>query len=118
MGRRAERGVLREDAARLLGELGGTAGEVAYALYLTGVRVPRAASGQPSTVSYLHAVMGGDPRVSQVTVTKRWLIIRTPHRWRSIIRVRLPRAVRLFTASVDRPRAQGTIVVRVEDESS
>jgi hypothetical protein len=118
MGRRTERCVLREDAARLLGELGGTVGEVACALYLTGVRVPRAASAPPSTVSYLHAVMGGDPRVSQVTVTKRWLIIRTSRRRRSIVRVPLPRAVRLFTASVDRPRAERAVVVRVEDESS
>jgi hypothetical protein len=95
----AERAALREDAARLIDELGGTASEVAVTLHSMGVRP--SSGGDSPAARYLHAVLGADTQVKQVRVTKRWLMLKTHRRWRSRICLRLPRAVREFTLSVD-----------------
>lgn len=118
MGWRSQRAMLRDDAARLLGELGGTAGEVACTLYLVGASAPGTAARQPSAPRYLHAIMGGDPRVEHVTVTGRSVIIKTHRRWHPTIRVRLPRPVRQFTETVDRPRPLPTVILSLDDEQS
>src|SRR5690348_10146576 len=86
----AERAALREDAAGLLDELGGTAGDVAVSLYLIGVRAPASNADASSVARYLHAVIGADTRVKRVWVTKRWLALKTQRRWWSTVRVRLP----------------------------
>ena len=101
----AERAALREDAARLLDELGGTASEVAVSLHSMGVRVWPSSGGDSPAGRYLHAVLGADTRVKRVKVTKRWLVLKTHRRWRSTIRLRLPQPVREFTILVDAARA-------------
>jgi hypothetical protein len=60
----AERAALREDAACLLGELGGTAREVAVSLCAFGLRGLVSQSGEPSVSSYICVVVSADPRVS------------------------------------------------------
>jgi hypothetical protein len=101
---RAERAALREDAARLLDELGGTAGEVALSLRSMGVRVGPSSGGDSPAASYLHAVMGGDLQVERVRVTKGWLVLKTHQWWSPTIRLRLPRPVTAFAVSVDAAR--------------
>lgn len=102
MALQSQRSALREDAVRLLDELGASVGEVACSLYLLGAARAGSNSVDPPATRYLHAVVGADSRVQTMTVTKRWLVIRTQRRWRSTIRVRLPRPVRDFTSAVDR----------------
>jgi hypothetical protein len=114
----AERAALREDAARLLDELGGTAGDVAVSLYLVGVRA-RASKADPCSVArYLHAVMGADTRVKRIRVTKRWLAVKTNRRWWSTVRVRLPHPVREFGVSVDRTGPDEPAEVPFEDNQA
>jgi hypothetical protein len=99
-----ERAALREDAATLLGDLGDTVSEVATALGSLGVQVlPSRAGGSP-VARYLHAVVGADDRVKRVTVTNRWLVLKTHRRWWPTIWLRLPHPVRRFTISVDAAR--------------
>ena len=100
----AERAALREDTARLLDELGGTASEVAATLHSMGVRVQPSSGGDSPAATYLHAVLGADTQVKRVRVTKRRLVLKTHRRWRSRIWLRLPQPVREFTLSVDRAR--------------
>ena len=104
-----KRAALREDAARLLDELGVSAGEVAAFLHSVGPGDPRWSTGEYSVSRYLHAVVGADPRVKSAKVTKRFLVLRTNARWWSAIRVHLPPAVREFTESADcsRPNSRG-----------
>ena len=99
-----ERAALREDAATLLGELGDTVSEVATALGSLGVQVLPSRAGDSPVARYLHAVVGADDRVKRVTVTNRWLVLKTRRRWWSTIRLRLPHPVREFTISVDAAR--------------
>ena len=101
----AERAALREDAARLLDELGGTASEVAVTLHSMGVRVWPSSGGDSPAARYLYAVLGADTQVKHVKVTKRSLVVKTHQRWRSTIRLRLPQPVREFTILVDAARA-------------
>ncbi len=76
MGLLAERTALREDAARLLDELGGTVSEVAVSLGSMGIQVrPSGPSGSPAA-RYLHAVIGADNRVRQIKVNTRWLVLK------------------------------------------
>jgi hypothetical protein len=104
MGAMAERAALREDATRLLDELGGTASEVAASLYSLG-------AGDPPVASYLLAVVGADTRVRRIKVTREWLALETHGRRRATIRLRLPDPVREFTIMVDsaRPREASEI---------
>ncbi len=96
----AERAALREDTARLLDELGGTASEVAATLHSMGVRVQPSSGGDSPAATYLHAVLGADTQVKRVRVTKRRLVLKTHRRWRSRIWLRLPHPVREFTISI------------------
>jgi hypothetical protein len=114
----AERAALREDAARLLDELGGTAGDVAVSLYFIGVRARASNADACSVARYLQAVVGADTRVRRLRVTKRWLVLTTPRRWWSTVRVRLPQAVREFTVSVDRIRPDQPAEVPFEDNQA
>ena len=102
---RSERAALREDAAALLGELGGTASEVAVSLSSLGVPVERSSAADSPAARYLHAVIGADDRVKRIVVTKRRLVVKTNRRWWSTIRVRLPHPVKELTVSVDTDRA-------------
>jgi hypothetical protein len=100
----AERATLRENAARLLDELGGTADEVAMSLHSMGIRVQPSKGGDSPAARYLHAVVGADVQVKHIRVTKRWLLLRTHRRWCSTIRLRLPHPVTEFTISIHRTR--------------
>jgi hypothetical protein len=100
----AERAVLREDAMRLLDELGGTALEVAASLYSFGVKAPSSSAGDYPVARYLHAVVGADSRVRRIKVTRGWLALETYRRRRATIWLRLPDPVREFTVMVDRSR--------------
>ena len=112
----AERAALREDAARLLDELGGTATEVAVSLHTMGVRIEPWRGGDSPAARYLHAVLGADTQLKGVRVTKRLLVLKTHRRWRSTIRLRLPHPVREFTMLVDAARADDvTEVTEVTD---
>ena len=102
--RLTERAALREDAATLLGELGDTVSEVATSLGSLGVQVLPSSAGDSPAARYLHAVVGADDRVKRVTVTRRWLVLKTRRRWWSTIWLRLPHPVREFTISVDAAR--------------
>jgi hypothetical protein len=95
-----KRAALREDAAALLGELGGTAAEVAVSLTAVGVRVWPANIDDSPLARYLYAVMGPDPRVKRVRVTTRWLALKTHRSWSSTMWLRLPHPVREFVAAV------------------
>lgn len=101
---RAERAVLREDATRLLDELGGTAIEVAASLYSLGVKARPAIAGDTPVARYLHAVVGADSRVRRIKVTRGWLALETHRRRRATIWLPLPDPVREFTIMVDRGR--------------
>jgi hypothetical protein len=107
MGLLTERAALREDAATLMGELGDTVSEVATSVGSLGVQVLPTSAGGSAVARYLHAVVGADDRVKRVTVTKRWLVLKTYRRWWSTIRLRLPQPVREFTLSVDAARPNG-----------
>jgi hypothetical protein len=114
----AERAALREDAARLLDELGGTASEVAVSLHSMGIRVRTSSGGDSPAARYLHAVLGADTQVRRVRVTERWLVLKTHRKWRSTIRLRLPHPVREFTISVDAARADEVTEVPFEGDQS
>jgi hypothetical protein len=100
----AERAALREDAARLLGELGGTASEVAISLCALGVPVRTSSPGDSPAARYLNAVVGADTQVKCVRVTRRWVVMKTQRRLWSTIWLRLPHPVREFTLSIDAVR--------------
>ncbi len=106
-----ERAALREDAARLLDELGGTSCDVAVSLHSMGVRVWPSSGGDSPAARYLQAVLGADTQVKGVKVTKRWLVVKTHRRWRSTIRLRLPQPLREFTILADAARADETTEV-------
>ena len=112
----SERAALREDAARLLDELGATPGEVCYSLYVMRVPARPWDTGGSPAAAYLRAVVGADNRVKAMAVTKRWLVMRTGRRWRSTVRVRLPRPVREFTAAVERTPFDRVTEARVDGE--
>jgi hypothetical protein len=114
----AERAALREDAARLLGELGGTASEVAVSLRSIVVEGPPSTAGDPPIVRYLNAVVGADPQVKRVRVTKRWLVLKTQRRWGSTIRLRLPHPVREFAVSIDEVRPHEATEVPYEENQA
>jgi hypothetical protein len=118
MGGRWERAALREDAARLLEDLGGSVGEVACSLYLMGAGGPLSRTGEPPLVRYLHAVVGADSRVRSMSVTKRWLVMNTGRGWRPTVRVRLPRPVREFACAVDRVRTREVTALPFEGEQA
>jgi hypothetical protein len=99
MRRLTERASLREDAAGLLGELGGTASEVAATLCSVGLHDRTSSASQCAVARYLHAVMGPDSRVKRAHVRKNWLVVTTTERWRPGIWLRLPPPVREFMAS-------------------
>jgi hypothetical protein len=105
MGLLAERAALREDAARLLDELGGTVSEVAVFLGSMGIHVPPSNPNDSPAARYLHAVIGADDRVRQIKVNTRWLIIKTHRRWTPAIWMPIPDPVIRFT--VNRPGSGG-----------
>ena len=111
---RAERAVLREDATRLLDELGATALEVAASLYSLGVKACPSSAGDPPVARYLHAVVGADSRVRRMKVTRGWLALETHRRRRATIWVRLPDPVREFTVMLDRARPRETSEIPYE----
>jgi hypothetical protein len=94
-----ERAALREDAASLLGELGGTAREVALSLCTSGPRGVASSSGRPSVASYVCVVMNADARVKRVRLTRGWLVLKPQQWWSPSVRLRLPRPIREFIAS-------------------
>jgi hypothetical protein len=98
----AERAALREDAACLLGELGGTAREVAVSLCVFGLPGLVSRSGEPSVSSYIYVVVSADTRVKRVRLSSRWLVLKPYQRWSPSIWLRLPRPVREFIASAGR----------------
>ncbi len=95
----AERAALREDAAGLLGELGGTAREVALSLCAFRLRGTASGSGEPSVASYIHVVVSADTRVKRVRLTSGWLVLKQHQWWSPSIWLRLPRPIREFIAS-------------------
>ncbi len=110
----AERAALREDAACLLGELGGTAREVAVSLCVFGLPGLVSRSGEPSVSSYIYVVVSADTRVKRVRLSSRWLVLKPYQRWSPSIWLRLPRPVREFIASAGRegPAASQSAVPR------
>src|ERR1700722_16961189 len=95
----AERNALREDATRLLNDLGRTVSEVTTFLGGMGVQV-RPSDPEDSPVDrYLHAVIGGNNRVKHVKVTAGWLTLKTHRRWSPRIWVALPGPVSQLTGS-------------------
>jgi hypothetical protein len=104
---RAERGALRQDVNAFLGELGGTASEIAVGLHALGVRVRPERAGGSAAVRYMQLVIGADPRVRRVKVTRRRVALKTYGRWPSIVRVGVPHPVRQFVAAVDAAAAAG-----------
>src|SRR5262249_22990048 len=99
--RRAERVALRQDVEAFLGELGGTASEIAVGLHALGVQVRPERAGASAAASYIQLVIGADPRVCQVKVTRRRIALKTYGRWLATVRVGVPHPVREFVASVD-----------------
>jgi len=115
----AQRSALREDAARLLDELGGSVGEVAVSLFSMGIRAGTPSNHRDTPAArYLNAVVGADSRVSRVKVTRRWLALTTHRRWVPRVWVRLPRPVSEFTLLVNRARAKEAAEVAFEDNQS
>jgi hypothetical protein len=102
----------------VLGELGGTAGDVAVSLYLIGVPARASNADACSMARYLHAVIGADTRVKRVRITKRWLALKTGPGWWSTVRVRLPHPVREFSVSVDRTRPHDPTEVPLADNEA
>jgi hypothetical protein len=90
MGLLAERAALREDAARLLDELGSTVHEVEASLGSMGIQVPPSNPQESPAAPYLHAVIGADNRVRQIKVNRRWLVLKTQRRWTPAIWMPLP----------------------------
>jgi hypothetical protein len=99
MGLLGERAALREDAARLLEELGGTVSEVAVSLGSMGIRVQPSNPNDSPAARYLHAVIGADNRVRQIKVNTRWLILKTHRRWTPAIWTPLPDPVVRLTVN-------------------
>jgi hypothetical protein len=62
---RAERAALRDDATRLLDELGATLHEVTRSLGCMGLEVRLSHPDDSPAARYLHAVIGGDNRVNR-----------------------------------------------------
>jgi hypothetical protein len=113
---RDERAALREDAATLLYELGGTADEVGVSLGALGVRMRPSEGSDSPAARYLQAVVGADTRVKQVTVTKGWLKIQTHRKGWARIRLRLPYPVRQFVTSLDEARLGEATEIRALGE--
>jgi hypothetical protein len=99
MGLLAERAALREDAARLLDELGGTVSEVAVSLASMGIQVQPSDPNDSPAARYLHAVIGADNRVRQIKVNTRWLILKTHRRWTPAIWMPIPDPVIRLTVT-------------------
>ena len=95
----AERAALREDAASLLGELGGTAREVALSLCELGLRGTVSESGEPSLESYIYVVVSADARIKRVRLTHGWLVLKPQQWWSPSVWLRLPRPIRELIAS-------------------
>jgi hypothetical protein len=98
----AERAALRDDAACLLGELGGTAREVALSLYAFGLPGPAWSSGRSIISSYIYVVVSADTRVKRVRLSSRWLVLKPRQWWSPSILLRLPPPIREFIASAGR----------------
>ncbi len=65
-----ERAALRDDAACLLGELGGTAREVALSLYAFGLPGRASSPGRSIIASYIYVVVSADTRVKRVRLSQ------------------------------------------------
>jgi hypothetical protein len=84
--KRLKRRAIREEVTTLLGDLGGTAQEVAAGLATAGVRgIPRDRH-QCAVARYLNAVVGADPQLGRVVVGSSRLWVRS-RRWWSITAV-------------------------------
>jgi hypothetical protein len=98
--KRNERVLMKKEIAHLLDELGTTPDGVAGSLGRSGVRGDRFLVSRCPVARYLHAVVGGDPRVGKVKVGLYKAVVNGP-RWYRPVTVALPTPVRLFVLAFD-----------------
>jgi hypothetical protein len=100
---RSERAVMKHDVSVLLDRLGSTPEDVAESLRRAGVRGDPFLVARCPVARYLHAVVGGEPRVGKIKVGLYKAVINGPTWWWPIT-VALPAPVRLFVLGFDRGR--------------
>lgn len=101
MERRSERATVRRQTEQLLGNLGGSPGQVAATLMGSGVQGLPANSRECAVAVYLGAVVGADTRVRGVKVCKSEVLVERAGWWRRSVVVPLPTSVRQFIAAFD-----------------
>jgi hypothetical protein len=99
--RRSERATVRRQTEQLLGNLGGSPGQVAATLAGSAVRGVPANSRECAVAVYLGAVVGADTRVRGVKVCKSEVLVERTGWWRRSVVVPLPTSVRQFIAAFD-----------------
>jgi hypothetical protein len=97
----AERSEIRRSTERLLRGLGQNVSEVADSTVIVAVTgQSKNPEGRP-VARYINAVVGADPRIRSVTVLRKIIHIRLRRRISPPIIIRLPKALREFTAAFD-----------------
>jgi hypothetical protein len=97
----AKRSEIRRSAERLIRGLGQNVREVAESVASAGVTgALRHSDGSP-VARYINAVVGADPQVRSVTVFRRVVLIRLRRGISPPIKIKLPKALREFTAAFD-----------------
>lgn len=97
----SEREKIGDQAERLLSGLGKEPGQVAGSLVSAGVKGVPFNYFDCAIAVYLGAVIGADPRVERLTVTKAEVMIECRGWWRRAVVVSLPPAVGDFVARFD-----------------
>lgn len=101
---RGQRETIRKHTAQLLESLGTTQSQVAGSLLANDVHGTPSDPQGCAVAVYLKAVIGADPEVRSVHVSRSDAIIDTARWWRPRIVVRLPDSVRRFVAAFDERR--------------
>jgi hypothetical protein len=98
---RGQREHIRRNAVQLLDSLGSDRDQVARRLEDSGVLGTPSDPQGCAVAAYLMAVVGSDPEVRSVHVSRSDIIIDTARWWRPRVVVRLPEAVRRFVSAFD-----------------
>ncbi len=98
---RGQRELIRTSAVTLLDSLGTSLDEVAGSLARTGVVGTPSDPQGCAVANFLQAVIGADPEVRSIHVSRSDVIIETAGWWRPRVVVRLPDPVRCFVAAFD-----------------
>jgi len=109
-----ERAALRGDTTRLLKDLGPSVDAIAARLEASGI------TGEPGSLTscvvarYLNAVMGPDPRIRRIIVTREYVTISSKRFWMPCVVLPVPQQVFFFKCNCDHREFRGLLAAECQ----